>query len=393
VRFAYWFRFAAFLLSIVVLTLEIPGRAIYERKFMESAPRWMFPGVDSEDIRGSLAFDFVAKDTRIAYDFDMFIGWRAKPGQQGKTYRLNSDGRRDDHDYTTLAPRVVFLTGGSAAWSLGASDNGHTIAAQLEKKLNAATRGARIEVVNLAEQAFGLRQEGLQVLDNIHLKPELVIFYDGVNDLHTIRMGRDPERFRTWANFEDILEAALLQTTNASFALTSRDLLEDSMSLRVARYLLRGFTGSFAPPPLEEPPLTPAQTAEIRRFFDRQIRHQHRVLEALGAKSMFVLQPIAYIGRPSNADGDFVRGGDWWRAAYAVLDPEYRRLAAADSVPAVSLTEALRNVPERLYIDPVHMNDSGYEAVSEALAAEALRLLEPERAAGRSASTRERRAN
>src|SRR5215510_3826507 len=132
---------------------------------------------------------------------------RAKPHQPGFTYRINSAGHRDNLAYNHLAARLIFLTGGSAAWALGSSDNEHTVSAYLERSINRALHGQEsVRVLNFAGPAYGRRQESLTILDHLDMKPELVIFYDGVDDLETILSAKEPQHYRQKPDTESALQ-------------------------------------------------------------------------------------------------------------------------------------------------------------------------------------------
>lgn len=370
---------------VSVLTLELPGRAIYHLIKATSSANEVASSGYPESLREQLIHDFDNPSTRVQYEFDMFLGWRARPNQQGLTYRINSAGRRDSIEYSHLSSRLIFLTGGSAAWSLGASDNEHTVSAYLERSINRALHGQeRVQVLNLAEQAYGMRQESMTILDYIDMKPALVIFYDGVNDLDTILSGKEPQRYRTYRQFPKILETTLKQVTESTFVLTSHDLRNLSMTWRAARlamqYMAQRWDSHAQPSPLSS---HTEQHNHIKRFFQKQIRLNHQILGAIGVPSLFVIQPISYVDKPINARERFPRyEPEWWQEAYRVLEQAYESLRP-EGIRTVSLAHIFHHEERQVYIDSVHVNDLGNQIIGEFLAQQVIALLAHNSAGGK----------
>jgi hypothetical protein len=118
------------------MLVEIPGRLVLWRVKARRTALSVFPGAFGGELRDALLHDFVDPKTRVRYDYDMFLGWRARPWQRGVTYQLDADGHRTNGNTIRDDAARVFLTGGSAAWSVGASDDTQTITATMERVLN-----------------------------------------------------------------------------------------------------------------------------------------------------------------------------------------------------------------------------------------------------------------
>jgi len=365
---------------LMLAVLELPGRLLLTSISADRLRQVSVAGVFPESLRSQLFHDFVDPKTRIQYDYDMFLGWRARPNQQGRTYRINTDGRRDDVERAGLATGRVFLTGGSAAWSWGAPSNDVTLPAELNRAVNARMpAGTRIDVLNLAEQAYGIRQEVARVIEAIHLMPRVVVFYDGANDLHSVYMGRDPRRYRTWGNFPDILRSSLREATGSSWVLTSDEIVHGSPTLRVSQMAWHALGGGTGVGAAAERRLTQAEEQTIRAFYRDEIPRTHRLLKGLGIRTLFVLQPIGYVGKPIHElEVTLRRGGAWWRDAFRVAEEEYRALNGTDGLTAVSLSGVFGREDRPVYLDPVHMNDLGNRLVGEALASPVVELLASE---------------
>jgi lysophospholipase L1-like esterase len=117
-----------------------------------------------------------------------YVYWRREPFR-GEYINVDNDGIR----LTTAAkprppasgtPVKIFMFGGSTLWGTGARDT-YTIPSILQKELQ--DRGAACEVINFAEGGYVSTQEVITLLLQLqrgHV-PDVVVFYDGVNDTYS----------------------------------------------------------------------------------------------------------------------------------------------------------------------------------------------------------------
>ena len=123
-------------------------------------------------------------DRGAAQLYRPYVGWRTAPFV-GKTLNVDEGGLRHTPDTECGQPAAykVFVLGGSAVWGWGSPDWG-TLPAYLQDEL-AARREGPVCVLNLGENAFVSDQELVELVTRLRVgeKPDLVIFYDGVNDV------------------------------------------------------------------------------------------------------------------------------------------------------------------------------------------------------------------
>jgi len=121
-----------------------------------------------------------------------YVIWRS-PAYSGELLNIDDRGLRltpgrtcQPGDYT------VFAFGGSAMWGWGAPDWG-TIPAFLEERLQESW-GESLCVVNYGEQAYVSTQSLIQMLLLLDsgTVPDLVVFYDGVNEIFAARQSGKP---------------------------------------------------------------------------------------------------------------------------------------------------------------------------------------------------------
>jgi lysophospholipase L1-like esterase len=127
----------------------------------------------------------------LAQVYRPYVVWRSPPFA-GETLNIDEAGRRvTPGDRCGQGAYEVWTFGGSAMWGWGAPD-WETLPAHLQRLL-AAARGGPVCVVNLAENAHVSTQGLIQLVLELQRggQPDLVLFYDGVNDvLAALQTGR-----------------------------------------------------------------------------------------------------------------------------------------------------------------------------------------------------------
>jgi len=113
-----------------------------------------------------------------------YVYWRRRP-RRGEYINIGPDGLRK----TISAPRPegaspplkVFMFGGSTMWGLGAGDDSTIPSIFAEEAKN---KGINCEVVNFGQYAYVSTQEVIELTLQLQKGniPDVVIFYDGVND-------------------------------------------------------------------------------------------------------------------------------------------------------------------------------------------------------------------
>jgi len=113
-------------------------------------------------------------------EFESYIGWRAEQ-YSGETINIDEDGIRNtlQHKNVNEESQVVVFLGGSTMWGEGATDS-TTIPSYYSLKGN-----GRYKVKNFGERAYRAFQSYLflKLEINQNFKPDIVISYDGVNEI------------------------------------------------------------------------------------------------------------------------------------------------------------------------------------------------------------------
>ncbi|OQX76588.1 MAG: hypothetical protein B6D61_08585 [Bacteroidetes bacterium 4484_249] len=115
-----------------------------------------------------------------------YVYWRRK-SFAGKYINIDSNQRRKTvfekpENYSEKQEYRIFMFGGSTMWGTGVRDK-QTIASQLGRLLS--ENGHNVDIVNFGESGYVSTQEVIEL--SLQLQqgniPDMVIFYDGVNDI------------------------------------------------------------------------------------------------------------------------------------------------------------------------------------------------------------------
>jgi lysophospholipase L1-like esterase len=140
------------------------------------------------------------------YRYRPFVLWRHRQFN-GETVNINKEGIRQTPgaDCNTEAFKV-FIFGGSTMWGWGSPD-WETIAAYLQKGLEAKIE-MPVCVLNFGEDAFVSTQSLIELIRQLQFGnvPDLVIFYDGVNDVFATYKSGQPGDHLNLSKIESKLE-------------------------------------------------------------------------------------------------------------------------------------------------------------------------------------------
>ncbi len=227
-----------------------------------------------------------------------YIYWGRLPNFHGTYINLDSAGHRITPQPSSPAtPRArVFFFGGSTMWGTAQRDD-HTIAAEASRRLQPlAGPGARIEVTNFGETGYTFTQEVLQLMLALRegARPDVVVFYDGINDVvATVQLGEPglPQNEMNRAN--DFAVGRILSRTGVD-----QGLQRDARALKylvheaMQQFALVAWAQSLKRRPAA--PFIPAERGAVETA--RAYVETMRWVEALGAQYHF--QPV-YVWQPT----------------------------------------------------------------------------------------------
>jgi len=273
------------------------------------------------------------------------------------------------------SPTRVWILGGSTVWGVGTPDS-ETVPSQLARQVNAAG-GNCIEVTNLGVEAYVSNQELLFLIQHLKAghRPDIVIFYDGLNDACVGGVGGSP------GGHNYLLPIKTAFETGGSVAGT---LAQESNFLRLVRALRRRIESSS-----KETDLSPQAKATLDNY-EANIAIARMLGEKYGFKTWFFWQPTLIYGKKPLDPFEQVLfdevvsqnagqpESETFLAVRAVYEEAERRSRASGNV--VFLGHMFDDVREPIYIDWMHLGPRGNEIVAAAIAAKLhSTLLSPEK--------------
>ena len=290
-----------------------------------------------------------------------FVGSAPMPGQLPGCV-INSLQFRYARELEVPKPRGVirvFVTGGSAAFSIAATSNDTTIGGYLEKHLNnvLVDRGVRCEVVTAAACSWTSTQERILIENRlIEMEPDIVISFSGQNDAFWDVCGRNVLWFRGFQDDHFFALANLMLASNLSEQFPSED-------------------------PGAGPPVGPDQSA---RRLARNVAFSHHALVTVGADYVFALQPVMEVGRkvltPREQRVAAAVAHDPWFIQMESYYQEFRSALQALDLPGFHFVDASTifdgcDDTVDLFVDTCHFGDRANDLIAQSLCRDVLAII------------------
>lgn len=230
----------------------------------------------------------------LAARWEPYVYFRQRPFA-GKTITIDERGRRavwrPPGTVADESKRLKILTlGGSALWGYGARDD-RTIPSLLARSLH--ERGVAAEIRNGSEIGYVNTQELVALVRELQAgyRPDVVLFYDGVNDMTSALLAGEPTLTTNEVN--RVREFNLLQSPGRLTAALIGRLVADSALQRLAQSIGRRFLGA---PATVRPETASADPAALARGVVEGYRANMSLVDALaesyGFRPLFVWQPV-----------------------------------------------------------------------------------------------------
>ena len=338
---------------IVLILTELGFRAIFalrDRLSRETLPdrRVLAEGYDS----ATWPIEHYRELESLEDRWRPYVYFRQKPFR-GKTITIGSDGLRATWEPPSPAlpdqrPRVkLLMLGGSSLWGFGARDD-ETIPSLVARDLD--QRGWHVELKNLSEIGYVSTQELVALFRELQAgyRPDVVIFYDGVNDTTSALL--EGEAGLTTNEVNRRQEFNLLQSpARLTSALISK-LVKDSGSYRFAQAVRRRSSGEASASRSSAADEIRSLAASVVEHYVANIAIAEKLGHSFGFRPLFYWQPVVFnkpVRSPSNArrPRNTPRRGDFPRSVR-----QGSRHGRAKKRPGVSRPErALRATPGTSY--------------------------------------------
>jgi len=341
---------------------------------------------------------------------DRWTAWRNAPAYERFDIHHNAQGFRHDTDVAIDKPANtvrIFFTGGSAAYGLeglfkdldpdwARIFNRDLIDAYLQRRLAKEHPERNWEVVNVATNEFRMHQHLAYFYSTLmRYKPDLVMFFDGHNDLSGIINSKtvpyDPFAETPHdLEFESMVYPHTLRSwffINAAW-LKNESLLFRMMQERVMAGTQREAFGSSpdAGQPVHSPvvlnTLSPALQRQVSEnfakaaYYAQEVDRLHNALAYEGVRTMFIMQPELILSQKplTPAEKRFVDYYDRISGPYTIymyenLSPEVARQATAAAnrggYDFLDLRSAFQRVAEKTFTDYCHLTPRANELIAD----------------------------
>ena len=318
-----------------------------------------------------------------------FIEFRRVPDFHESGINLNGLSYRGPEFSIEKPPNTfrILVYGGSFVWGTGALRDDETLPAHLEKLLSAGQPGPmRYEVINCGETGYNSTQEVIfLIIEGVFLKPDLVIFVDGVNDSCMGYTDLPAGYPKTFDRFNELLTKSLKGRERELFTVDDeleylkrvRSTLWSSGSSELLRQLrVRMGEAEEARPIDEWQGSLRAEEFAIRHLYN--LRTLRGAANEYGFSILTAIQPIPMFHKPMHPDEleaiealskypNHYGMVDWWKRHYLEYTDRVLADAQVQRIPMVDLRRVFEGNASPIYIDDIHVTGEGYRIVAEAL--------------------------
>ncbi len=300
-----------------------------------------------------------------------YVYWRARP-HKGAYINIDENGIRRTWNPSPPAGRVkIFMFGGSTLWGYGARDE-FTIPSLVSRKL-ASRLPAAPYVVNYGEAGYVTTQEMITLILELQKGnvPDVVVFYDGVND--------------AWAAFQSGVAGIPQNEINRVIEFNSRDRLnwQRGLTERVGLFrFARGVMGSLGTSPEDGTRrfLEPTLATSVVDVYLANVRLVNVLAREYGFRAVFFWQPTIYSKKVLSPDEErwrltgarrSRRGGaaPLFAEEYRAFNEAFREKTRTTRVENVyDLSRIFENDSRTIFIDRFHISEQGNDKVAEGIA-------------------------
>jgi lysophospholipase L1-like esterase len=330
---------------------------------------------------------------RVRMRWYPYVYWKATPmsspylniDADGNRVTWSKPGRAGGKERPVLR---LFMIGGSTLWGTGVRDD-HTLASLIAKRF-ATSPNYDLEVTNLGQIGYVSTQELLLLYQLLRRgqRPDLVIFYDGVNDAFTgyqNGMGglTQSEFFRaqefsvlssSWGRkrlYHEALHTALMSTGLADLVKLLAG--KDNPNMLPHEVKPLGAFDYFAP--RQDFEGTDAVERDVVDMYLFNVQMERMLAERFKFRALFYWQPTVFSKDELVPFERRLLPGDPMRAEF--FKGTYKKVAEVAGANGILDISGILNHHHQLdFIDPYHLTESANEIVANRMAADAGPILD-----------------
>ncbi len=301
---------------------------------------------------------------------------------RGKTINIDDDGLRATWQSSRTAQVrgerrsvKILMLGGSSLWGFGARDD-QTIPSLVAHALH--EKGWSVELKNLAEIGYVSTQEVIALTRELQAgyRPDVVIFYDGVNDTTSALLEGEPGLTTNEINRRR--EFNLLQSPARLAIDLGSKLVQDSGSYRFAQVVRRRLSGQSAQP--VSTPATfriPDVAQGVAGHYEANISLVEALARSFGFRPLFFWQPTVFTKATLvPIEEEEARKFAWAEPFMSDVYDQITASAALKSDPAFhDLSTIFDDTDHLVFIDYCHTTETANERIASVMAATVIKAL------------------
>jgi hypothetical protein len=313
------------------------------------------------------AGEFLREQAQTTTEYAPYVVWQAKPFN-GHFIVVGPDHlRRTMHSACRPEAYTIWLFGGSTMYGLGSPDWG-TIPSWLARDYDAA--GRPVCVRNYGQIGWASTQEIVKLsleLARADRKPDLAIFYDGVNEVNTpAEGGRIGEPYQTDFLKQELERGNGLRDGESAFGYLNQlnaVRLIHRLALRAGLETQRGT----APAAISSAEADRLAAAVVAKY--RENMHAVQVLaRGYGFKPLFFWQPALMAGaKPLTAEEREIRRviDHRWPAMRPLFTKTYPLVQTSARPPLFYIADVFDGQRTTLFTDPFHVGPDANRIVAK----------------------------
>ncbi len=320
---------------------------------------------------------------RLVERWEPYVYFRPR-AFQGKTVTVSEEGLRATWQPPTergrqgaRAATKLLLLGGSSLWGFGARDD-QTIPSQLARALH--ERGFAVEIKNLSALGYVSTQELVALVRELQAgyRPEVVLFYDGVNDTTSALL--EGEAGLTTNEVNRRSEFNLLQSPGRLASALATKVVMDSASYRFARAVRRRITGADEPSRtahLSEP--IAALAEQVVRRYEANVALAASLGREFGFRPLFFWQPTVFT-KPSRVpvEQEEAKRYAWSEPMFRAVYGGMRASTTLKATPVFhDVSTIFADAKELIFIDYCHTTETANATIAAVMADSIIKAVNP----------------
>lgn len=355
------------ILSSLILTVVLPNEnSGYDRRvnadtYIEYDKLWLK--------------DYYQEFSKQHVSWEPYVYWRYTPFR-GHYINIDEKGlRRTWNKPPSISRRKrIFIFGGSTVWGTGARDD-YTIPSFISRILN-LEKGLNVEVINFGQSGYVSTQEIvalLRLIQNGQI-PDLVIFYDGINDSFSAIQSREAgipqNEFNRYAEFN----------SGRSMLLSARNMIVNSATVRG----IKGFVNRLNRMYIIDENISLSNNNSsafneilhnrVVEVYKTNIVYVNQIAREFRFKALFYWQPTVFT-KDYKSSYEKVQE----LARFKVGDEFLRINKIIGKISHSNFTDLsniFKDYNEPLYVDEFHLGEKGNELIARRMVQDIVKLLE-----------------